>query len=91
MLHAGIMVRDLPKKSYWSLGGIGDFQLRMNSLAIAMGGGVRIGLEDNIWYDSKRTKLAKNVDLLKRIHVFLKMHDKEVMSSKFLRENLLKF
>ena len=91
LLHAGIMVRDLPKKSYWSLGGIGDFQLRMNSLAIAMGGGVRIGLEDNIWYDGKRTKLAKNVDLLKRIHDFLKMHDKEVMSSKFLRKNLLKF
>ncbi len=91
LLHAGIMVRDLPEKSYWSLGGIGDFQLRMNSLAIAMGGGVRIGLEDNIWYDRKRSKLAKNSDLLKRIHDLLKMHEKEIMSSKFLKRKLFKF
>jgi len=27
----------------------------MNSLSIAIGGGVRIGLEDNIWFDSSRT------------------------------------
>ncbi|MFH1681804.1 MAG: 3-keto-5-aminohexanoate cleavage protein, partial [Candidatus Eisenbacteria bacterium] len=41
LLHAGIMIRDLPPQSYWSLAGIGDAQLAMNATAIAMGGGVR--------------------------------------------------
>jgi hypothetical protein len=41
LLHAGIMIRDLPEQSYWSLAGIGNSQLSMNSVAIATGGGVR--------------------------------------------------
>ena len=48
LLHAGVMVRDLPEGSYWSLAGIGDAQFPVNSMAIAAGGGVRFGLEDNI-------------------------------------------
>ena len=47
---------------------MGDAQLRMNAVTIASGGGVRVGLEDNIWYDSARTRLARNADLLHRIH-----------------------
>ena len=43
LLHAGLMVRDLPPDSYWSLAGIGEYQLDMNSVAVAMGGGVSIG------------------------------------------------
>lgn len=68
LLHVGIMVRDLPSDSYWSLAGIGNKQLNMNSLAIAMGGGVRVGLEDNIYFGLDRTKLATNADLIKRVH-----------------------
>ncbi len=79
LLHAGIMVRDLPADSYWSLAGIGNAQLPMNALAIAMGGGVRVGLEDQIWYDAGRTKLSRNIDLLKRIHVLAGVHGREVM------------
>ena len=36
LLHAGIMIRDLPGDSLWSLAGIGDGQLIMNSVAIAI-------------------------------------------------------
>jgi len=46
LLHSGMMINDLPSKSLWSMGGVGDYQLRMNSIAIAFGGGVRVGLED---------------------------------------------
>ena len=42
LLHAGIMIRDLPHDSFWSLGGVGDAQLMMNSIGIASGGGVRV-------------------------------------------------
>ncbi|MCK9355975.1 MAG: 3-keto-5-aminohexanoate cleavage protein [Dehalococcoidia bacterium] len=79
LLHAGVMVRDLPQDSYWSLAGIGDAQLPMNAMAIAMGGGVRVGLEDQIWYDAGRTKLARNIDLLKRIRVLADANEREIM------------
>ena len=88
LLHVGIMVRDLPENSFWSLAGIGDYQLMMNSVAIVSGGGVRIGLEDNIWFDKARTKLATNSDLLHRIHRLAEASERKVMSPNRLRELL---
>jgi uncharacterized protein (DUF849 family) len=88
ILHAGIMIRDLPEGSIWSFAGIGDQQLKMNSIAIAIGGGVRVGLEDNIWYDSSRTILASNNDLLKRIHVLASANDRKIMTSEEFRQKM---
>ncbi len=88
LLHAGIMIRDLPPNSIWSLGGVGNAQLRMNSLAILWGGGVRVGLEDNIWFDRERTRLARNAELLQRIHGLAEVHARRIMTSKELREIL---
>lgn len=88
LLHAGVMVRDLPRDSYWSLAGIGDAQLAMNSLAIAMDGGVRVGLEDQIWYDRGRTRLARNRDLLQRIHTIAEANERTVMSPAEFRQRL---
>jgi uncharacterized protein (DUF849 family) len=88
LLHVGIMVRDLPDNSFWSLAGIGDYQLMMNSVAIVSGGGVRVGLEDNIWFDKARTKLATNSDLLSRIHRLAEASEREVMSPAKLRKLL---
>ncbi len=85
LLHAGVMINDLPENSLWSLAGIGDDQLKMNSLSIAIGGGVRVGLEDNIWYDSSRTKLATNGDLIKRIHTIAHANDREIMTPQEFR------
>ncbi len=67
MLNLGLMINELPKNSIWSVGGIGDWQLQMNTMAIVSGGGVRVGLEDNIYFDQERSRLASNTDLLKRI------------------------
>jgi len=88
LLHVGIMIRDLPDNSFWSLAGIGDFQLMMNSIAIVSGGGVRVGLEDNIWFDKARTKLATNSDLLHRIHRLAEASERKVMSPAKLRKLL---
>ena len=88
LLHAGVMIRDLPENSYWSLAGIGDAQLMMNSLAIASGGGVRVGLEDTIWYDKARTRLATNSELLRRIHTLADANERKVMPPKALRKLL---
>jgi 3-keto-5-aminohexanoate cleavage enzyme len=88
LLHAGLMVRDLMPNTFWGFAGIGNTQFMMNSIGIACGGGVRVGLEDNIWYDQPRTKLASNSDLLNRIHVTAEANDRPIMSSKTMREKL---
>lgn len=88
LLHAGIMIRDLPENSIWSLAGIGEQQLIMNSVAIAIGGGVRVGLEDNIWFTSSRTKLARNIDLLKRIHILAAANERKIMTPEEFRQKM---
>ena len=40
----------IPSTSTWTISGIGRHQLSMNTLGILLGGHVRIGLEDNIYY-----------------------------------------
>jgi uncharacterized protein (DUF849 family) len=77
LLNLGFMVNELPPNSIWSAGGIGNVQLKANMLSLLSGGGVRIGLEDNIWYDTDRSRLASNMDLLKRIIEFTKVIGRE--------------
>lgn len=70
LMETGLMVNQLPASSYWSAGGIGSEQLRMNVTAMVHGGGIRIGLEDNIWFDREKQKHASNLEMLKRIREF---------------------
>lgn len=78
----GTAIQSIPENHFISLAGIGLAQLPVTASAIAMGYGVRIGLEDNIWFDSEKRHLATNTDLLKRTHKLLKVHEKEVMPAK---------
>ncbi len=59
------LVADLPAGCTWSVAGIGRHQLPLAIAAIAMGGHVRVGLEDNIYYSKGR--LATNGELVARI------------------------
>jgi len=79
LAYAGLIIKDLPDNSYWALAGIGAEQLKMNTWAISSGGGVRVGLEDNIWYDQNKKKLANNIDLIKRIHTLAGIFEREIM------------
>jgi uncharacterized protein (DUF849 family) len=88
LLHVGVMVRDLPPGAFWSIGGIGNAQLPMNMLGIAVGGGVRVGLEDNIWYDAERTRLATNADYLRRIHDVISAAGRRPMAAAEMRRHL---
>jgi len=50
----------------WTVGGMGRFQLPLSAHAIAMGGHVRVGIEDNIYY--RKGELAKsNAQLVERV------------------------
>jgi len=78
----------LPSGAVWAGAGIGRFQLTVNILAIAMGGHVRVGLEDNIWYDDDRTQLATNPALVERIVAIARAMGREPASPSQVRERL---
>lgn len=59
------LVDALPSGCTWSVAGIGRMQLPMAMAALAMGGHVRVGLEDNIYYSKGR--LATNAELVARV------------------------
>jgi 3-keto-5-aminohexanoate cleavage enzyme len=55
----------IPPGSTWTVAGIGRWQLPMAVLAIVMGGHVRVGLEDNLYY--RKGVLATNEQLVARV------------------------
>ena len=83
--EVGLAVERLPEGALWSGAGLGDFQLTAQSLAVAAGGGVRVGLEDGIWFDRARTRLATNPMLVERVHELLEVHDRASMKPDELR------
>ena len=86
--EAKLMLQRLPENSFWSFAGIGDCQLEMNTLAIEWGGGVRVGLEDNIYFDPSRTKLATNLEMIKRIKQIAETNNRRIMDPLELRKKL---
>jgi uncharacterized protein (DUF849 family) len=56
----------LPPETVWSAAGIGREQLRGNLLGLQFGQGVRIGLEDNLFFDAEKTP-ATNPQLVERL------------------------
>jgi 3-keto-5-aminohexanoate cleavage enzyme len=72
-------VTAVPDHHFIAFGGLGTHQLRVNSMAVALGYGVRIGLEDNIWRDKSKGIKARNIDLIQRIHKLMDMNDAEYM------------
>ncbi len=59
------MVEMLPASALWSVCAIGRAQLPINLAAMAMGGHVRTGLEDNLYY--RKGELASNEQLVARL------------------------
>ena len=89
LINAGLMLRELPKDSIWAFAGIGDSQLKMNSLAIVWGGHVRVGLEDNIFFDNPvRSQLATNYQLLQRVVTLAKTYGREIATPREVRKML---
>jgi 3-keto-5-aminohexanoate cleavage enzyme len=66
-LNLALAVERLPAGATWAATGIGRYQAAMHRLAIAMGGHVRVGLEDNLWWDDARSELATNPRLVERV------------------------
>jgi 3-keto-5-aminohexanoate cleavage enzyme len=85
----GLLVAHLPENSIWSAGGIGRAQLPANALALASGGGVRVGLEDNLYLDDSRTRHATNRELVQRVLEIGRLLGREPMEPSAFRSRYL--
>jgi len=75
LLH---MTRQLPEKATFSVAGIGRWQLNMTTMAIVLGGHVRVGLEDNIYY--AKGKLGANQEFVARSRKLAECMQRDVAS-----------
>lgn len=72
------LTRGLPEHSYWAASGMGVFQLPVNCAAMISGGGVRTGLEDNIYFDNGKNQLGTNVQMIERIVTLARLLGREI-------------
>ena len=82
------LVQLLPTRSNWSATGIGRFQTQINIAAILMGGHVRVGIEDSIFYNYPAEELATNKKLIERVVRIAKELNRKIASPNEAREML---
>lgn len=80
MTELGMARHLVPQGAWWAFGGIGRHQMTAAAMAVASGGGVRIGLEDNLYLDRERRQLATNIQLIKKVHDLAHMFERPIMT-----------
>jgi len=75
---------NIPSNSYVCLGGIGSQQLKSTTYGLLDFDGIRIGLEDNLYYKDKEK--TTNIELLKRVHRIMEEFDMTHFTSNELRQ-----
>lgn len=80
------MRNQLPPKATFTVAGMAKWQLPMTTMAILMGGHVRVGLEDNIYL--AKGKLARNEELVIRARLLAEHLQHEVASPDEARQIL---
>ena len=88
MFDLSYMVKSLPPDVNWAAAGIGKFQLKINFASVLMGGNVRVGLEDNLFYNQENKELATNEMLILRVAKFANEVGRKVATAKEAREIL---
>ncbi|MFI5958890.1 3-keto-5-aminohexanoate cleavage protein [Cryptosporangium sp. NPDC051539] len=81
------LARDLPDGAVYFVAGVGVHQLPMTTMATIMGGHVRVGLEDNLYY-SRGVKLTGNGQAVERAVRIAREVNREVASPAQARETL---
>jgi len=70
------MVKHLPEGAIFNVSGIGPAQLPATTHALLLGGHIRVGLEDNMYYF--RGELATNLQLTQRAVRIIRGHGMEL-------------
>jgi len=78
------IIHNKPKNSIMCIGGIGKEQLSSNLIGLLYFDGIRIGLEDNLYYRDKEK--TTNIDLIRRIRKFSIDLGYEFMTPKEFKE-----
>lgn len=60
------LISQLPDESVYEVAGLGPYQLPLTTLSIILGGHVRVGLEDNVYYERGRL-LSSNAEAVERV------------------------
>lgn len=81
------MVDKIPAGSTWTVAGIGRFETPLAAMGIVLGGHVRVGFEDNVYY-SKGVKAKSNAELVERVARLAKELGREVATPNEAREIL---
>ena len=79
------LVRQLPEKATWSAFGVGKDHITILSTALVLGGDVRVGFEDNIYY-AKGVLAKSNAQLVERAVRLVKEFNRELATPKDVRE-----
>jgi len=87
-LHLEAILSSLPKDSIVTIGGIGNYQLTANTMGMIFTDGVRVGLEDNLWFDCIKKTPASNLMLLKRVKRLSDEFERPLQSRSALRHRL---
>lgn len=82
-----MLVDRLPKGQTWAVAGVGRYQLPLMMHAIAMGGHVRVGIEDNIYY-RKGEMTKSNAQLIERVVRIAKEADRPIATPNETRKIL---
>ena len=81
-----VMKDELPTNASWASFGIGRMQMPMAAAAVAMGGNVRVGLEDNLYLE--KGVLASNDQLVTRVIEIIQRMGSRVLSPQETRDKL---
>tara|TARA_B100002019_G_scaffold288551_1_gene302382 strand:- start:774 stop:1655 length:882 start_codon:yes stop_codon:yes gene_type:complete len=81
-----VMKDELPTNASWASFGIGRMQMPMAAAAVAMGGNVRVGLEDNLYLEKGVS--ASNDQLVTRVIEIIQRMGSRVLSPKETRDKL---
>jgi len=84
-VNVGALISSLPPTAVWSMGGIGRFQLAANTIALSLGGHVRVGLEDNPYYNWRGRTYASNPQLVERIVRIAKELNRDIATAEEAR------
>ncbi|OFZ84208.1 MAG: 3-keto-5-aminohexanoate cleavage protein [Bdellovibrionales bacterium RIFOXYD1_FULL_44_7] len=77
----------VPRNIHWAVAGIGRYELPLSVQALVMGGHVRVGFEDNIYY-SKGVLAESNAQLVERIARIAKEIGRDVATPSVARKIL---
>lgn len=87
LMYLRAQLQNFPGNATWTVAGIGAAQLPLAVLAIALGGHVRVGFEDNVYF-RKGQLASSNAQLVERIARISREMDRAVATPDEAREML---